>query len=115
MKYPCPGCLREFTDPKIRDLHFNSPGCLRSQAIRIESLTKHSGEPRPNLIMKDDWENAVRENRVVTVHHTQTAGRLTLWGEVGHHPVDVFELLVFPRPLPRVAKTRVNGMNHFKI
>jgi hypothetical protein len=87
-------------------------------AVRFTTLVRTLGAPD---FQKDNsraeykrYLAAMREGRVVTVHHSECDWCVPEWAEVGHHSFNVLVRLFFPKPIPFPPDTLVLGVQkHF--
>jgi hypothetical protein len=52
-----------------------------------------------------EFKQAIKENRVLTIHHTDNAGALADYGQPGNGTINVVERFMFLRPLPSTLGT----------
>ncbi len=87
-----------------------------SRQIRFSEIVKNSGKPETATLwgppMKGDaFSNAVRENRVLTILHNRSRGKVDV-AEIGFHQEPSALYLVFPKPLPKDPKARIVGIKY---
>jgi hypothetical protein len=86
----------------------------RMKAVRFNTLVKHCGLPFPAETLSTlDYQKAVKENRVVTIHHDDGSNRGRDFGWTGHHIVNALERIVFPKPLPVSYGTPVHAIYNY--
>src|SRR5271154_1228921 len=81
------------------------------KSIRYTTLLKTCGPLIDGrTLTKPQYQKALRENRVITVHHRENNWCDPDWAEVGHHIVNVCDRLVFTKPIPLPDETLVLGV-----
>lgn len=111
---------------KLRNFVFEiPPECsfllLVSQpkTVRFDALVKTSGQPEQVTLWTKpeddaDFMKAVRDNRVATVIQ-QNVGTKKDFGVVGFDAQKNAAYLIFPKPIPHPAKTKIVGIKYERI
>ncbi|HVU07833.1 MAG TPA: hypothetical protein VHG89_04740 [Verrucomicrobiae bacterium] len=97
-----------------RLIRIKPPKAKSDKPVRYTTLVRQCGQPvSSDTLTQAQYVTAVKENRVVCIHHDDGSNRGRNWAAVGHHIVNVLEHIVFPAPLPVDYNTRVYAADLF--